>query len=190
MLPETVRNFPLPVQSVNQVVQTLSEVVCSPFVCSGWNGKGNSILTNACPWGCSSSCNIFETFSTALEWIAKDKLQASSVIHILDNFLFIGPSEAKCQEDLDNFLCVCCRIGVPIAGEKTMGPTNALQFAAITLDMALMEARLPEDKLVKCHTHLADFCSQKSFNLKELQSLIGLLNFACCAVVTVLFCTV
>ena len=43
--------------------------------------------------GCSSSCNIFETFSTALEWIAMNKLNASAVIHILDDFLFIAPSK-------------------------------------------------------------------------------------------------
>lgn len=109
--------------------------------------------------GCSSSCNIFVTFSTALEWIAQDKLRASSVLHILDDFLFIAPSEAKCQVDLDNFLCMCHRIGVPIAAEKTMGPANALQFAGIILDTALMEACLPEDKLAKCRTQLADFCS-------------------------------
>ena len=64
-----------------------------------------------------------------------------------------------------------------------MGPTNALQFAGITLDTALMEAPLPEDKLTKCCSQLADFCSRKSITLKELQSLIGLLNFACCVVV-------
>ena len=130
-----------------------------------------------------SSCNIFESLSTALEWIAKYRLHTSSVIHILDDFLYIGHSEAKCQVDLDNFLCVCRRIGVPIADEKIMGPTNALQFAGITLDTALMEARLSEDKLAKCRTQLADFCARKSVTLKELQSLIGLLNFACCVVV-------
>ena len=130
--------------------------------------------------GCSSSCNIFETFSTALEWIAKDTLQASSVIHILDDFLFIGPSKAKFQIELDNFLYVCRRISVPIAD---YGPTNALQFAGITSDTTLMEARLPEDKLTKCRIQFADFCSLKSVTLKELQSLIGLLNFACCVVI-------
>ena len=62
----------------------------------------------------------FETFRVSP--LDKDKLRASSVIHILDDFLFIGPSEAKCQVDLDNFLCVCRRIGVPIADEKTMAP--------------------------------------------------------------------
>ena len=133
--------------------------------------------------GYSSSCNIFEIFSTALEWIAMNKLNASAVIHILDDFLFIAPSKEKCQGDLNNFVTVCQRIGIPIANEKTMGPDRALQFAGITIDTELMEARLPEEKLDKCLSQLSYFCSRKSATLKELQSLIGLLNFACCVVV-------
>ena len=136
------------------------------------------------PMGCSLSCNIFETFSTALEWIAKNKLHASAVIHILDDFLFLGPSEAaKCTIDLKNFLNLCHEIGVPIVDEKTMGPTTELKFACITLDTVSMEARLPDDKLDKCREQLSSFCFRKSVTLKELQSLIALLHFACSLVV-------
>ena len=44
----------------------------------------------ALPMGCSTSCSIFESFSTALEGIAKSHLRASAVLHILDDFLFIA----------------------------------------------------------------------------------------------------
>ena len=131
------------------------------------------------PMGCSSSCAIFEAFSTALEWIAIHRLGASSVLHILDDFLFIADTKQKCQLDLNNFLCMCQVIGVPIAEEKTVGPDTSLQFAGITLDSVLQEARLPEDKLHKCHTLLTSFYSRRKVTLKELQSLIGLLNFTC-----------
>jgi len=63
------------------------------------------------PMGCSSSCAIFEAFSTALEWIATHRLGASSVLPILDDFLFIADTKEKCQA-----------IGVPIAGEKNLRP--------------------------------------------------------------------
>ena len=43
----------------------------------------------------------------------------------------------------------------------------------------LQEARLPEDKLQKCHTLLSTFYSRRKVTLKELRSLIGLLNFTC-----------
>ena len=59
-----------------------------------WN---NSYFFDRClPMGCSSSCAIFEAFSTALEWLAKHCLCASGVLHILDDFLFIATSQGKC----------------------------------------------------------------------------------------------
>ena len=71
-------------------------VAPSHFPLLGMEWQGKFYFDKCLPMGCSSSCNIFETFSTALERIAKDKLHASSIIHILDNFLFIGPCETKC----------------------------------------------------------------------------------------------
>ena len=64
------------------------------------------------PMGCSSSCHIFERFSTALEWIAVYKFAIQSKIHYLDHFLIVGPSNSnQCQTDLDNFLSMCGHIG-------------------------------------------------------------------------------
>ena len=74
------------------------------------------------PMGCSSSCAIFEAFSTALEWIAIHRLGTSSVLHILDDFLFIADTKQKYQSDLTNFLSMCQFIGVPIAEEKNCWP--------------------------------------------------------------------
>ena len=38
-----------------------------------------------------------------------------------------------------------------------MGPYTTLQFAGITLDSVIMEARLPIDKLQKCRDLLSEF---------------------------------
>ena len=113
------------------------------------------------PMGCSSSCAIFEAFSTALEWLALHRLGASGVLHILDDFLFIAESEEKCQADLNSFLNLCEYLGVPIAEEKTVGPHTVLQFAGITLDTVKQEARLPDDKLQKCCTLLHAFYKRR-----------------------------
>ena len=45
-----------------------------------------------------------------------------------------------------------------------------------------MHARLPEDKLARCRELLTEFYNKRSVALKELQSLIGILNFACSVV--------
>ena len=135
------------------------------------------------PMGCSSSCAIFEAFSTSLEWLAMHRFGASGVLHILDDFLFIADSREKCQSDLDHFLSLCEYLGVPIAQEKTVGPASVLQFAGITLDSVKQEARLPDEKLQKCRMLLHAFYRRRKVSLKELQSLLGLLNFTCAVVV-------
>ena len=133
--------------------------------------------------GLSSSCAICEAFSTALEWLSINHLGARAVLHILDDFLFIAQSKGQCEHDLDNFILMCNYLGVPLAPEKTVGPETVLQFSGITLDSVRQGARLPEDKLLKCRAMLQNFQALRSVCLKELQSLIGLLNFTCLVVV-------
>lgn len=42
---------------------------------------------------CRTSCKIFEEFSTAVEWIAYNKLGIAHVVHIFDDFFFIKNSK-------------------------------------------------------------------------------------------------
>ena len=51
------------------------------------------------------------------------------------------------------------------------------------LDTDKMEARLLEEKLRKCVTLISEFLKRKKVSLKEMQSLIGLLNFTCSVVI-------
>ena len=46
--------------------------------------------------GLSSSCKIFECFSSALEWIAHFKLNIAGILHLLDDFLIVSKSLSSC----------------------------------------------------------------------------------------------
>jgi len=81
------------------------------------------------------------------------------------------------------FLQTCDDIGVPMAPEKTVGPSFVLSFADIELHTLKMEARLSEDKLAKRRSLTRGFLPRKKVTLTELQSLIGLLNFTCSVIV-------
>ena len=63
-----------------------------------WNGQYYVDL--ALPMGCSSSCMIFEAVSTAVEWIAREKLGIQSV-HILDDFL---PQKPLLRDPLSSYV--------------------------------------------------------------------------------------
>ena len=133
--------------------------------------------------GASSSCKIWESFSTALKWIAKSKLAISGVLHLLDDFLLIDKTFSACEQNLSKFLTMCDNLGVPMAPEKTISPSSVLCLVGRELDTDKMEARLLEEKLRKCVTLIYEFLKRKKVSLKEMQSLIGLLNFTCSVVI-------
>ena len=77
--------------------------------------------------GASSSCQIFESFSCALQWVMETKYHAAGMSHFIDDFIFVGPPNSnKCLQDLHQFLSLCERVGVPIKKEKTVNPTSVL----------------------------------------------------------------
>ena len=135
------------------------------------------------PMGASSSCAIFELFSTALHWIISRFLPGVGVVHVLDDFLFIGPSFEACSYALKFFLFICQDIGVPISTSKTMGPATILPFLGIQLNTVSMSASLPADKIQKCTSLIQQFLHSKSVTLKQLQAICGHLNFACSIII-------
>lgn len=130
-----------------------------------------------------SSHGMFEDFSSALEWIARKKLRIPNIIHILDVFLTVSQSFSSCPEKLNLFLHTCDDIGVPMAPEKTEGSAQVLSFAGIELDCIKFETRLPHDKITECLSAIQSALSRQKITLRDLQSLIGLLHFACSVVV-------
>ena len=129
--------------------------------------------------GAASSCKTFEEVNSALEWIARNKGKCNAVVHIIDDFLFLAPTRDEVALALKNFQEICSIIGIPLSVEKTFPPSTVMEFMGITLDADRMEARLPDDKLLKMRQILFEFRSKSSCTLKELLSLVGLLNFAC-----------
>ncbi|XP_065189426.1 uncharacterized protein LOC135820050 [Sycon ciliatum] len=79
---------------------------------------------------------------------------------------------------LNVVLSVFRYLGVPIADEKTVGPTSCLTFLGIELDSVQKVARLPQDKVDDIRSRLLAFRQRQSCRLRELEQLLGKLNFA------------
>ena len=88
------------------------------------------------------------------------------------------PLNSLCQASLSSMILTFKNLNIPISAAKTEGPSQIIQFMGIILDSGKMEARLPEDKVERIRSALSTFQSQRSTTLQELQSLIGILNFA------------
>jgi hypothetical protein len=157
----------------------------------GMKFEGQYYFDKCLPMGCSMSCALFEKFSTFIEWYvqreAAQVVQNSSntfPYHYLDDFIFGGGAGTSvCKTLLDLFYSVCNALGVPIAHEKTVEPTEILEFLGLEFNTILMQIKIPDDKVHELQKLLLHIASLRRVTLKTLQSLIGSLNFACRAIV-------
>lgn len=72
------------------------------------------------------------------------------------------------------------RLRLPLSEKKTIGPTCELEYLGIILDTDKMQARLhvPREKIDRISLFILQIFSQKSCTRKDLEQLLGHLNFA------------
>jgi hypothetical protein len=104
-------------------------------------------------------------------------------LHYLDDCLLLGPAETQvCHEALAVALALCDQVGLPVAPDKTEGPTSTLIFLGIELDTNKGHLRLPQDKKERLLAAIAKWTGyrspRRSGTKRDLLSLIGLLNHA------------
>lgn len=140
----------------------------SDYYLLGMQWEGNFYVDSSLPMGCASSCKILEALSTAMEWVACNKLVIPNILHILDDFLILEKSHEAGNVTLQRFLHFCGDIGAPVAPEKTEGHSHVLTFAGIELDCLELETRLLKDKFDKKLKGNSLSSTQKRVQLKEL----------------------
>jgi len=130
-------------------------------------------------FGGKSTPYIFNLFAEALHWIIECHIP-TSLHHYLDNFLPIFKPEVPTHianvavawiENLGKSL------GLSFQPTKTICPTMCIEFLGLELDSAAMEAHLPQDKLIYLRSYIVDWQSRSCCSLKDLQELIGFLQF-------------
>ena len=144
----------------------------SQYHLTGFCWNGSYYYDRCLPRGCASSCNIFESISTAIKWILIHKLDIQNVVKVLDDFFFVGPAELECHNALNKFLYLAHELGIPVAKHKTSGPLRIITFLGIQLNTPTMVASLPIDKLIKYRNNIMTVISQDTVTLRELKSVI------------------
>ena len=134
------------------------------------------------PFGCAISCNLFNRFADFLEVIVKQKSNSDKLLHYLDDFLGGGKQNSgQCKHLMTVFSSCMAQLNVPMAAEKTEGPTTKLCFLGLHLDSEEMMVSIPTAKIQEIVLKLNLLLQKDRCTLKEMQSLI-MLNFACRAV--------
>ena len=148
----------------------------------GFMWKGKWYYERVLPFGLRSSCRLWEMFATALHYFFAKSLNIPFhriVVHYVDDFLFVVKIKDDAVRLRDGALRLCATLGIPMSEDKTEGPVTCLTFLGIELDTIAMEARLPAARLLSLQQLCRDWVRKDHATIKELQSLTGLLNFAC-----------
>ena len=129
-------------------------------------------------FGSRSSPKIFDTLSSALNWIAIQNYNLPHTLHLLDDFLCILPPGMNGNAAMARLKHMFKVLNIPLSEPKTLGPAPILEYLGITLDTLAMEARLPPDKLTRITALVNNFLGRTKSTQGELLSLIGHLGFA------------
>lgn len=147
----------------------------------GMSWKEQLYVDTALPFGLRSAPKIFSSVADALQWILAS--QGVSSLHYLDDFIIFGPPDSqKCQLALEKALQICKLLGVPIAVHKTEGPAVVIIFLGIEIDSVKGVIRLPGEKLRRLQREIRLWKGRRTCTKRELLSLIGQLQHACCVV--------
>ena len=109
----------------------------------------------ALSFGIRSAPQIFSRFADILQFILQNAGPVEYIQHYLDDFFIAGaPASSDCKSALSRSIEICTQLGVPLAEEKTEGPTTSLTFLGYELDSLAMELRVPKGKLQNYTTNL------------------------------------
>lgn len=136
------------------------------------------------PFGASISCSTFERFARFLERCVKYHITSGLIIHYLDDFLGGDRTFDACTRLLEIFNGIMQQLNVPMALEKKEGPCEILVFLGLELNSKEMVVRIPLEKINEVITKIQNLLSKKKARVKEIQSLVGSLNFCCRAIAT------
>ncbi len=128
------------------------------------------------PFGASMSPGIFQTITASVTRIMQR--YGFVVLVYLDDFLVIGETLEKCSTGFHTLVNLLQRLGFDINWDKVVYPCQRLIFLGVEIDSITQTLSLPEDKLNKLRSELVTWTSKKRATKRELEQLVGRLNWA------------
>lgn len=105
------------------------------------------------------------------------KARGVYVVIYLDDALFICPRDQDPMGVFSQAITVIRELGLPLAWDKLIAPTRKIKFLGVIIDVDQREVCIPQAKIQQCLDVAKDIVSQKYISKKQLQSVIGLINF-------------
>ena len=142
---------------------------------AGLKVDGKFFLDTALNFGTRSSPDKFLELSDAVEWV----MQRWGVhcFHYIDDFIFVGDSEAEVAEQIARFEAVCKAFGLPIKQEKDVGPAQCITVLGVQYDLRAGAVRMPERQTSRIRAACVGMLAKQP-TPGEVDTLVGVMVWA------------
>ena len=139
--------------------------------------QGSVYIDRALPFGLCSAPKIFTGVADAIQWILRHK-GIDNIIHYLDDYILVAKGKEEADIQKWQLVSTFSELGVSLEPSKLEGPAQLLSFLGIEVDTVALQLRLPQEKAQQLCQKLHSCIQTRSLTKRELQSLVGMLQFA------------
>ena len=142
------------------------------------NGEKEQIMRfSSLPFGLRSSAKKFSEIAQGLMYIAQKNGAERSSLFYLDDSITVCSSYEACKKSIEIMCDTAKKCGFKINDKKTEGPNRVLVFLGIELNSITQQMRITEERLQEIREELQGWSVRKTCTKRELQSIVGKLQF-------------
>jgi hypothetical protein len=154
----------------------------SDYSLMGFNWNDETYMECFLPFGLSSACAIYERLAAAIEKIGKEVFGLKLTVHYLDDTIVCDLNQAGCDEAAACFRAILEMLGMAVNYKKVTEAAMICIYLGIEVDAIKKEVRIPDEKMARVKELLREWEAKEKCTLKEMQSLVGVLQHLCRAI--------
>jgi hypothetical protein len=155
--------------------------------CQGFYWLHKYFIESRQIFGAKTSVPNFDIFANSIKVLANARLKIPERFfhRTLDDIPLVAPSYNNwCVKFSDNLIKLCSDLNIPLAtdcpdSEKAFVCSKYGKVLGIFFNSENLTWKLPDEKYFKYLNFVFDILNKKTVSLKEMQSLIGILNNIC-----------
>ena len=128
------------------------------------------------PFGASPSPEIFQRVTESVVRMLARRGHRNARVYI-DDFVVVGETKELCRVAFECLIDLLLKLGFSINWRKVIPPSQVIVFLGITIDSVSQTISLPDNKLCELKEALESWTSRTKATKRELQQLIGKLNW-------------
>ena len=147
------------------------------------NGKNEIMRFSSLPFGLRSSAKKFSEIAHGLMYICQKRGAEKSSLYYLDDAITISGTEESCRKSIETMCETAKLCGFKVNEQKTIGPDRIIEYLGIEINSVTKQLRITEKRMAEIREELQGWSQRKTCTKRDIQSIVGKLQF--CAKVVV-----